>query len=353
MDNLTERQQFLLSLLIQEYTINSEPVSSKRLGLASNLQLSSATIRNEMSSLEEGGYIRAPHTSSGRVPTEKGYRYFVQRLLETADLPLPPIEIIRTQFHESPREVEARMQTAAVILAHETQSAALMTEPRVWTDHRFKHIELIGVQGRLVLMVLVLTSGHVHQQMLVMSEPVPQQMLSQASEALNRVALDQDTIGIRDISRTLPALANDIAQLAAEALEQMNEVSNRVLYQSGFSEILPELEDKGAKQAMRMLEGQTNLTQILNELPDKRVGQVHVLIAGEGRWEELSHLSVVLGRYGTGPMMGAIGVIGSPRMRYDKAISTVGYVAELVSGFLAEAHGIEPSIDEDTEKSDD
>lgn len=353
-DNLTERQAYLLLTLIQEYIGNAEPVSSKRLSLAAQSQLSSATIRNEMSILEEEGYIRSPHTSSGRVPTEKGYRYFVQNLMNRPDLPLPPIEVIRNQFHDTPRDVESRMQTATIILAHETQAAALVTEPRGWSGYRFKHIELIGVQGRLVLMVLVLTSGHVHQQMLVMNETIPQALLSQASEALNRSVYEQDAAGVREHSRNLSSLAHDIGELAAEALQNMNDPSSRVRYQAGFSDILPGLEDRGAKQALRMLEGQTDLIQILDQLPNKRVGTVHVLIGGEGRWEELSHLSVILGRYGTGEMMGAIGVIGAPRMRYDRAIATVGYVAELVSRFLAEAHGTSADTENgDTVESDE
>lgn len=342
LENLTDRQQLLLLALVREYIIEPEPVSSKRLVSASGLQISSATARNEMVVLEEKGFIQSPHTSSGREPTEKGYRYFARYLLENAELPRSPMQAILTKFRAAPLDIDAVMETAAVILAQETQSAALVTEPRIWSDYRFKHIQLIGVQGRLVLMVLVLNSGHVRQQMLVMTEPVTQEQLSQASEALNHAAVDLTAYGVREALRTLPTmLAREIGELVVDALEQMEDVGARIAHRSGFSEVLSQLEEKGAEQALRVLEGKTDLDSILDDLVHRHIGAVRVIVAGEGRWEELSHLSMVVGRYGTNSMMGAIGVVGPTRMHYERAIPTVSYVAGLLSDFLASAHGIE------------
>jgi heat-inducible transcriptional repressor len=349
--NLTERQEALLAFLIREYTARPEPVSSKMLSLTSDLSLSSASIRNEMAVLEEKGYIRSPHTSSGRVPTEEGYRYFVQHLLNTPNLPRPEVEIIQARLQEAPLEMETWMQTATVILAQQTRSAALVTGPRVSNEQQFKHIQLISTHGRLILMVMVMGSGHVHQQMLVMSEPIPQNVLTQTSEMLNRVCVDQPASGVRDRSRALPTLlAREIGELAADTLQQMNEIGNRVLYRAGLSEVLPELEEEGARQALRILEGQTGLDEILDEMAGTRVGGVQVVVAGEGRWENLSNLSMVLGRYGTGSIMGAVGIVGPTRMPYGRAISTVGYIAQLMSDFLSQAHDeTKPSEADDAE----
>ncbi|MCB9437471.1 MAG: heat-inducible transcription repressor HrcA [Anaerolineales bacterium] len=338
-ENLTERQRFLLSVLVREYITHPEPISSGRLTAAANLNISSATARNEMAALEEKGYIRSPHTSSGRVPTEEGYRFFAKQLLEDVTLPPPPVEMIRSQFQDVPQEVDAWLQTATVILAQQTHAAAIVTEPRIYTSHRFKHIQLIGVQGRLVLMVLVLNSGYVHQQMLVMAEPIPQPQLSQASDVLNRIAIDQTANDVRDACRNATTLVQEIGDLAADALQQLDDLGGRIRYQAGLSELLPELKEQSAKQALRVLEGHVGLDPILGEMADKEVGTVRVVIAGEGRWEELSHLSMVLGRYGTGSMMGAIGVVGPTRMSYPKAIASVGYLAEYISEFLSEAQG--------------
>lgn len=349
-ENLTERQRFLLNVLVREYIIHPEPISSGRLTAAANLNISSATARNEMAALEEKGYIRSPHTSSGRVPTEQGYRYFAQQLLDDTTLPPPPVEIIRSQFQDVPQEVDTWLQTATVILAQQTHAAAIVTEPRINTHHRFKHIQLIGVQGRLVLMVLVLNSGYVHQQMLVMAEPVSQAQLSQTSDVLNRIAIDQTASEVHEACRVATTLVQDIGELAADALQQLDQLGGRIRYQAGLSELLPDLKEQSAKQALRILEGQVGLEPILGEMADKEVGTVRVVIAGEGRWEELSHLSMVLGRYGTGSMMGAIGVVGPTRMAYPKVIASVGYLAEYISEFLSDAQG--PSGESETEADD-
>lgn len=350
-ENLTERQRFLLNVLVREYIIHPEPISSGRLTAAANLNISTATARNEMAALEEKGYIRSPHTSSGRVPTEQGYRYFAEQLLDDATLPPPPVETIRSQFQDVPQEMDAWMQTATTILAQQTHAAAIVTEPRINTRHRFKHIQLIGVQGRLALMVLVLNSGYVHQQMLVMAEPIPQLQFSQTSDILNRIAVDQPAPEVREACRNASTLVQEIGDLAADALQQLDELGGRIRYQAGLSELLPALQEQSAKQALRILEGQVGLDPILGEMADKEIGTVRVVIAGEGRWEELSHLSMVLGRYGTGSMMGAIGVVGPTPMAYPKVIASVGYLAEYISEFLSDAQG-SPSATETDEETD-
>ena len=148
-------------------------MSSKYLVEAFALGLSSATIRNEMAVLEEKGYIGAPHTSAGRIPTEKGYRYFVRRLLTISELShAEQMRITEKMQEDSPLATEQWMRLAATVLARTVQSAALVTPP-ISETNRFKHVELISIQGRLVLMVLVLHSGSVHQQMLNSGRAAP------------------------------------------------------------------------------------------------------------------------------------------------------------------------------------
>lgn len=337
--NLTRRQEELLAALVRSYTTTPEPVSSKALSLTSDLGLSSATVRNEMAVLEEMGYIRSPHTSAGRIPTEEGYRYFVQHLLDRPRLSSLEIETLRRQFYEVPYEVDKRMQNATVMLAKHTQAAAIVTEPRVLNNLRFKHIQVIGIQGRMALMVLVLGGGNVHQQMLILAEHVPQDLLNQASELLNRLCFDQTAEVIRERIRTLSqALPREIGELAAEALAQMNDLGNRIIYRAGLSDMLPEMEELGAQQVLRLLEETSELNTIISEMQENRIANVEVLIGGEKRWDNLSHLSMILGKYGTEQIVGTIGVVGSTRMRYGKTISAVSFFADLISEFLAELH---------------
>ncbi len=353
-DNLTERQQALLILLVREHIATSESVSSGLLAQKTDLRISSATIRNEMAVLEEKGYIRSLHTSSGRVPTEEGYRFFVKYLIEHEE-DLQPVENLKLQIADNPLELDSWMQMAAMMLSQETQVAAIVTEPRLLAPNRFKQMQVISVQGRMVLMVLVLTSGHVHQQMLIMAEPVTQAVLSQACEHINRYAYDKDSHGLYELARTQTSvLARELCMLAADALQQMDDWNSKIAYQTGFSELLPYLEEQGVKQALKILEGEAPLNEIMSDLVHEKAGTVRVIIAGEGRWESLSNLSMVLGRYGTRQFVGAVGVMGPTRMPYGKAIPAVSHVAHLISKMLDKIHDNEDAsqteVDNDTDE---
>ena len=161
---LTRRQEEILSLIVRSYTQRPEPISSKHLLEAYNLSFSSATIRNEMAVLEELGYIGAPHTSAGRIPTQDGYRYFVKRLIGDDKLTTAEQTHITERLQSQPLATENWMRLVATMLARTAQTAALVTPPISQTS-KFKHLELIAIQGRLVLMVLVLHEGALHQQL--------------------------------------------------------------------------------------------------------------------------------------------------------------------------------------------
>ena len=157
---LSERQKNLLLIIIRDYIDSAQPVGSKRLVEHYHLDLSSATIRNEMSALTELGYLRQPHTSAGRVPTEEGYRFFVGQLMNQAELPKAVQHTISHQFRQARSDVDQWMHLAASVLAHQSQGASVVTAPHA-ESARFQHVELISTQGRQVLMVLVLIGGEV------------------------------------------------------------------------------------------------------------------------------------------------------------------------------------------------
>src|SRR5688572_5286509 len=180
MSELTKRQEYLLGLIVREYVSAPTPISSKQLVERYGLNVSTATVRNDMAVLEESGYVYAPHTSAGRVPTEAGYRYFVQKLLGDTELSSTEQRRISHQFYQTGLNMDQWLRLAASVLAQTALSAALVTTP-VMTQARFKHMELISTQGRMVLLILVLDGGDVRQQMLTLAEPVSQEMLSQVA----------------------------------------------------------------------------------------------------------------------------------------------------------------------------
>ncbi len=355
--NLSHRQEDILTCIVQAYSEKPEPVGSKHLVDNFQLNISSATVRSEMSRLEEMGYIAAPHTSAGRVPTAAGFRYFVRRLLQTRSLTRNEQSHISERVGTLQTGMEQWMRRTAALLARSVQSASIVTPP-VSQTNSFKHVELISIQGRLALMVLVLHSGSVHQRMLTLAEPVPQHQLAEAAKRVNEECADFSARQVRLKGINLPMLEREVAELIAELIEHADNNRVRFIYRDGLSRIIANFaDDEGAQQAIRILEEHTVLNALVNDLLERLPADgsddvnVQVVIAGDDRYEDLSRLSMVLSRYGDPEKMsGAIGVLGPTHINYGRAISTVRYVSNLMTNVLSSLYqdGIEdnprPSI---------
>jgi len=337
MTDLTERQKAILMLLVRDYIETAQAIGSQRLVERYHLDLSPATIRNEMVALTELGYLRQPHTSAGRVPTEDGYRFFVAHVIHP-ELPEKVQHTISHQFHQARPEVEHWMTLAASVLAQQSQAISIVTAPHAETS-RFKHVELISTQGRQVLMVLVLAGGEVNQQILSLSEPVLQERLSAAASRLNLAYALRTYEEILALPPRSEALDSDISALI---IQDMRRLSNRVagnLYYDGLTNVLAEPEfnaNEEARRALRLLEERSALQDLLNQtMPGTDIGGVQVLIGGEGSWEDLRQCSIVLSRYGIpGFVTGNIGILGPMRMSYSRTIPTVRYIAGLLSDLV-------------------
>jgi heat-inducible transcriptional repressor len=305
-----------------------------------HLDLSPATVRNEMSALTEMGYLRQPHTSAGRVPAEEGYRIFVGQMMHKAELPTSVQNTISHQFFQAPPDVEQWMTLAASVLAHQSQGVSLVTAPHAETI-RFKHIELISTQGRQVLMVIVMDGGEVNQQVLTLAEPVPQARLSQAATHLNSLlaGLSIEAIAALSSSTRADALEQDIITLLVQDMKRTSESASGEIYTDGLTNVLGEpefAESDEARWAMRLFEERSTLQDLLARAStNSSVGGLQVLIGGEGGWEELRQCSMVIARYGApGLATGTLGVLGPMRMSYARTIPTVRYVAGLLSNLV-------------------
>jgi heat-inducible transcriptional repressor len=341
MADLNERQKLILALVIRDYIEKPQPVGSIHLLEAYGLKLSSATIRNEMVALTDMGYLRQPHTSAGRIPTEEGYRYFVRQLMGHADLPDNTKRTISHQFYQAGMDINRLMRLAASVLAQQSQGASLVTAPHP-EQPIYKHIELIATHGRQVLMVLVLAAGEVSQQMLALAEPVPQERLSAIAQSLNNRLVGLTTDEINALN-THDALEQDIMRLIMEDMRRMGEVITGEVYRDGLTHVLGEPEFgelEAARNALRILEERPLLEDLLTRTVfNNELGGVQVLIGGEGTWEELRDCSMVLSRYGVpGLSTGMLGVLGPIRMPYGRTISTVRFVAGLLSDLVTDLH---------------
>lgn len=333
-ERLTPRQQTILGLTVREYVRTAAPVSSRALVEGYGLPVSSATVRNELARLEETGHLTHPHTSAGRVPTDEGYRYFVERLLDEVDLPLRERLTIVHQFHQARHNLEQWMPLAASVLAHTARGAGLVTAPQS-EESRYKHVQLISTQGLAVLLVLVLRGGVVKQRMLTLVEPISQEDLGEASERLNQLCHGLTASRIDEQINVLPSFEADVAGLIVDIMRNVDARSAGPIYSDGLSEVLqqPEFaEGEKAQEIVQVMEERSLLRAVMQEALSPEVGSVRVVVGGEHRWDELRACSLVLARYGvTDFSTGALGVVGPTRMFYGRAISAVRFVSELLS----------------------
>ncbi|NOH04510.1 MAG: heat-inducible transcription repressor HrcA [Chloroflexi bacterium] len=325
-------------LIIRDYIDSAQPVGSKRLAEHYHINLSPATIRNEMAALTEMGYLRQPHTSAGRVPTEEGYRYFVSEMMQSAELPETVQHTISHQFYQSRPELDQWMTLAASILAAQSQAVSVVAAPHVETT-KFKHVELISTQGRQVLMVLVMVGGEVSQQILTLAEPVPQERLSQTAARLNGLLAGLTAQAISSLTARPDPLDQDILLLITQDMRRIANQSSGEIYTDGLTNVLAEpefSESDEARRALKIFEEPATLQDLLaRTTSNSNVGALQVLIGGEGAYDDLRQCSMVIARYGVpGMATGALGVLGPMRMAYSRTIPTVRFVAGLLSDLV-------------------
>lgn len=339
---LSERQERILKVLVEEYLTTGRPVGSGTVLDHSHLNISSATIRNELVVLEEIGLILQLHISGGRIPTSEGYRYYVGYLLPTPLLSNDDQMTIRHQFHQAQTELSEWLNLATAVISHRAHNVALITSPRA--DTRFKHIELIEAQTHTVLIIVVLADGTVKQEMMAVDESVSRESLRDYADYLNQrwrgpIELSE----MRRSSRNLPEHLTLYADVAMRLVDRAG--SSRVqVFHHGLGEMLSRPEF--ASNAQPNLAAGERLRRVVDFLQQGLAMEVllsqmalengvQVVIGGETPLEELEDYALVVGRYGGHhDGTGVLGVLGPTRMDYGGAISLVRYMTELMTDLV-------------------
>jgi heat-inducible transcriptional repressor len=349
---MNERRQLILKLVIQEFIESPAPVASKRLVQKYGLNVSSATVRNELAALEELGYLTHLHTSDGRVPTDAGYRYFVENLMDRTPLSATEQRTIRHQFYQVRSELDQWIQLAGAVLARTAQNASVVTPPRAY-QARFKHLELIAIHDATVLLVLVLHDGTIRQQTLTLETARSQEELSRSATRINDRCHDAAVARIEELLQfdrvqVQPAfdeLEWQVLDLIGKAMRQLEEQLNEQIHSDGLIEILsqPEfMQIARVRHVLQLLQGGKGLSPLIPQALASN--GVQVVIGGEHGHDEMREYSVVLSRYGVvGEVAGVLGVIGPTRMAYPRTISTVRYISTVMSDLLGELYGSEGS----------
>jgi heat-inducible transcriptional repressor len=332
MEQLTERQQTILDLIVREYIDTATPVGSKAIAERQELGISSATVRNEMAHLEEKGYLTQPHTSAGRIPTTHGYRYFVEYLMKEATLPLSERRTIEHQFHQIDMELEQWIKLTATILARRASTASLVTAPRARRS-RLRRIELAPVTGTTALLLLVSQEGTTRRRIIDLGRGRSSETLSALANQLNAVLADLTCEDVRAKSSQLEPAQEEVGGHVAELMDALDLQQGPELYRYGLAHILRQPEFAEAEQmekAVGILEHPGYLESILTEI-GLSLGGVQIIIGGEDRWPEISDFSLVMARYGLARRLtGVVGIMGPTRMPYGRNIPMVNYMADLM-----------------------
>lgn len=355
--NLTERRLFILKLVVQEFIETATPVASEMLVRKFGLGFSSATVRNDLAALEELGYLTHLHTSAGRVPTDAGYRFFVENLMDRTSLSLAEQRMIRHQFYQVRGELDQWIQLAGAVLARTAQNASLVTPPRA-EQLRFKNLELISIHETMVLAVLVFHGGIIKQQTFGLDAARTPDDLRRCAGRMSEALADLTVSGVeellaQDALRPLPTFGEferAVIALVTHAMQAFEEQAREHIYSDGLLEMLsqpefiPALARDDAERAVERLRRALDILKSgrgLGQLIPQALASegVQVIIGGEHSEDEMREYSVVLARYGVGgAVTGVLGVIGPTRMAYPRSISTVRYISSLMSNLLAELY---------------
>ena len=336
---LSARQQKILKLIVQDYVRTGRAVGSKSLIDRYKLEVSPATVRNDMGVLEELAYLQHPHTSAGRVPTDSGYRYYVENLLGTPRVPVSEQIRIRHQFSQVEMQVAASMKLAAAVLAEASGNIALISPPRSVRE-TVRHFELISLRDRLVLLILVTQSGTVHESFLHLDEAIDQDTLSTTSRALNDQIRDLSFVEVQKSVAERNGFEALVLEQISALMQRTEQESTAELHSEGLERALRQPEFSQGEVAQRLLEvlrGGALLSVLLPQVRQK--DDLRIFIGSENVTDDLQPYGVVIARYGaTNEVTGLLGIIGPTRMPYDRSISTVRYVSAIMSDMLRHVH---------------
>ena len=334
---MDERARLILKTLIERYIAEGEPVGSRSLARISGLELSAATIRNVMSDLEELGFVSSPHTSAGRVPTPRGYRFFVDTLLRVQPLGEQQAQMIEGSLAIA--EPQRAIQTAAQVLSHLSHFAGVVVTPKHAAT--FRHIEFLRLSDKRVLLIIVTPEGDVQNRVLITERPYSPGQLVEAANMLNEhyAGLSFDEVRLR-LHGELSSLRQEVGTLmeaavragadAAQANEQVVISGERNLL--GVTDWMANMDRMRA--AFDLFEHKTRLLQLL-EISGRAQG-VQIFIGGESEIQALDEMSLVVAPYEVdGKVVGTLGVIGPTRMAYERMIPIVDITAKLLSSALS------------------
>ena len=342
MEELSERKTRILNALIKNYLDTGEPVGSRTISKYTDLNLSSATIRNEMSDLEELGYIESPHTSAGRIPTDKGYRFYVNNLMAEKE---KEVSDMKEYVIEHTEKMENVLKQVVRLLATNTNYATMITAPSV-SRNKLKFLQLSLVDDEHLLAVIVLDGNVIKNKMIELTEKPDEETLLKLNlllnTTLNGLALDQINLGViprmKEQAAEHAAIVGQVVDAIAEAIGEDEDLE---IYTSGATNIFkyPELSD--TQMASRLISTFEEKTELANFVEDGTSdGDIQIYIGDETNVSTMKDCSVLTTSYDLGDgMKGTIGIIGPKRMDYENAYDNLRTLRSQLDGIFKKKDG--------------
>lgn len=339
---LDDRKLKVLYAIINSYIISAEPIGSKTITEEYDLGVSSATVRNEMSDLEDLGYLNKPHSSAGRVPSDKAYRLYVDKLLKDKNynIDMGKKNEIKKILAKESREIEQLLQNSARILSAITSYTALAISPKL-NGSTIRHIQLIPMDNLQILMVLVSNAGVVKNSIFRLKESMPENQITILSnflnEKLNGLSIEEiNEETTKDILKELYEFKNIIDKIIPVINQSMEDIDNIELYSDGINKILnfPEYKDlEKAKTFMKFIEDKDRVVEILSNNPFS--SDIEIFIGDENIYAPIKDCSLLTTTYKMGnKTIGKIGVIGPTRMNYFRVINSLQLFSENITEII-------------------
>lgn len=337
---LTERQLFFLQVLVDDYILSAEPVGSRSIAKRDDVHFSSATIRNELADLEEMGFLEKTHLSSGRVPSEKGYRFYVDHLLSPVMLSEREMNNIRHAYQKKYVETEKLIQTTAKLLSDFTNYTAIVLGPEL-LDTRLKHIQMIQLSGHRAVMIIVTDTGHVENRLVSLPEEMDggdiETLINILNEKLNRVPLFQlkDKVQ-REIKDVLRKHIQNYQQVMSFLTGALSIRDPEKVFYSGKNKMLAQPEFRDVDKLLPLLnvfEG----TDIIHELLRMPSEGLHIRIGKENNLLAIKDCSLITTTYSIGgEHVGTVAVIGPKRMAYPRVVTMIDLLSKILSRSLSD-----------------
>lgn len=347
-NELNDRKRAILKSIIDDYIQSAQPVGSRTIARKHELGLGSATIRNEMADLEELGYITQPYTSAGRVPSDKGYRFYVDHLMQIHNLAQAEMLLIKKAMNDKIYEINQLIKRASMIISNITGYTAVVMTPQL-SSTVIKSVQLINVDEKKTLVIVVAGGGIVHNKLIKHERGIDYEQLSKLNSAVNMIVagktIDQITMPvIVELQKEIKVPLDVIMSVLESVEECIRKIETADIYLEGMTNILnyPEFNDLiKAREVMELLKEEEIITELVRNAVVKQ--KLDFKIGSENEINEMKDLSIITTVYGReGKDIGTIGVIGPTRMTYSKVVSSIKYIRELLNREIIRMFGEDP-----------